>query len=80
MIKHHIAHLYIIFTKKQIMKLLQRNYTMPFYNNISCKGNWVDIIEIVQRLKSVNLSVIKQLQHFIECNMMFYGTLKSNND
>ena len=26
------------------------------------------------------LNVIKQLQHFIKCNMMCYGALKSNID
>jgi hypothetical protein len=34
-----------------------------------------------QRLTFVMLNVIKkQLQHFIECHTIFYGTLKSNID
>jgi hypothetical protein len=33
-----------------------------------------------QRLTFVKSNVIKQLYHFIECDMIFYGTLKSNID
>ena len=70
-----ILHTYILFNN-HILKLLLGIYIMTFYYNISCRGNR-GRYEIRRETTICKVNVIKQLQHFVECRMLFYGTLKA---
>jgi len=66
-----------IFFNNLILKLLLGIYIMTFYYSIYCKGHLGQIsMRSGQKLTFVKWNVIKQLQHFTECDMMFHGTPK----